>query len=224
MQVVETRRRSLRKPVFIGQIVDGPLPDGRASTVLANHLESLYKTIAFARVTANEMNGLEIRHRAPPSAAGADARPRKSLRDITKAHEKDVPFGIISAMENDAMLFKDEVYAIQGAVFDVYRNMGNGWREEVYQQCLELELANRGIPFESKRELPIFYKGRKIEKTYIPDVICYGQIILELKAVSELTNEHRAQLLNYLRMTKSKLGLLINFAAYPKVRIERYAN
>ena len=84
--------------------------------------------------------------------------------------------------------------------------------------------ADRGIPFESKRELPIFYKGRKIEKTYIPDVICYGQIILELKAVSELTNEHRAQLLNYLRMTKSKLGLLINFAAYPKVRIERYAN
>ena len=127
-------------------------------------------------------------------------------------------------MENDAMLFKDEVYAIQGAVFDVYRNMGKGWREEVYQQCLELELADRGIPFESKRELPIFYKGRKIEKTYIPDVICYGQIILELKAVSELTNEHRAQLLNYLRMTKSKLGLLINFAAYPKVRIERYAN
>ena len=151
-------------------------------------------------------------------------RTRKSLRDITKADEKDVPFGIISAMENDAMLFKDEVYAIQGAVFDVYRNMGNGWREEVYQQCLELELADRGIPFESKRELPIFYKGRKIEKTYIPDVICYGQIILELKAVSELTNEHRAQLLNYLRMTKSKLGLLINFAAYPKVRIERYAN
>ena len=120
------------------------------------------------------------------------------------------------------MLFKDEVYAIQEAVFDVYRNMGNGWREEVYQQCLEL--ADRGIPFESKRELPIFYKGRKIEKTYISDVICYGQIILELKAVSELTNEHRAQLLNYLRMTKSKLGLLINFAAYPKVRIERYAN
>ena len=115
-------------------------------------------------------------------------------------------------MENDAMLFKNEVYAIQGAVFDVYRNMGNGWREEVYQQCLEL--ADRGIPFESKRELPIFYKGRKIEKTYISDVICYGQIILE----------HRAQLLNYLRMTKSKLGLLINFAAYPKVRIERYAN
>ena len=94
----------------------------------------------------------------------------------------------------------------QGAVFDVYKTMGNMWGEEVYQQCLEKELALRNIPFEAKKELPIFYKGEKIEKKYIPDVFCFGKIILELKAVGALADEHRRQILNYLRMTKFKLG------------------
>lgn len=124
---------------------------------------------------------------------------------------------------NDTLLYKDEVYAIQGAVFEVYKQMGNAWHEEVYQQCLERELALRGIPFEAKKELPIYYKGEPIAKTYIPDVFCYGQIILELKAVDALGDEHRRQLLNYLRITGCKLGLLINFGAYPRVAIERYA-
>lgn len=125
---------------------------------------------------------------------------------------------------NDTLLYRDEVYAIQGAIFDVYREMGNAWHEEVYQQCMERELKLRGIPFESKRELPIFYKGKPIEKKYIPDLFCYDKIIVELKAVGQLANEHRAQLLNYLRITKCKLGLLVNFGAYPKVGIERFAN
>ena len=124
---------------------------------------------------------------------------------------------------NDSLLYRDEVYAIQGAIFDVYREMGNAWHEEVYQQCMERELEIRGIPFESKRELPIFYKGEPIEKKYIPDLFCYGKIIVELKAVGQLANEHRAQLLNYLRITKCKLGLLVNFGTYPKVGIERFA-
>lgn len=127
-------------------------------------------------------------------------------------------------MNENALLHKDEVYAIQGAIFEVYKQMGNGWREEVYQQCLELELADRGIPFESKRELPVYYKGRKIEKTYVPDLICHGTIILELKSVSAIGVEHRLQLLNYLRMTHARLGLLVNFASFPKVEIERIAN
>ena len=80
----------------------------------------------------------------------------------------------------DKLLYRDEVYAIQGALFDVYKTMGNMWGEEVYQQCLEKELALRNIPFEAKKELPIFYKGEKIEKKYIPDVFCFGKIILEL--------------------------------------------
>jgi len=121
------------------------------------------------------------------------------------------------------MLFKDEVYAIQGAVFEVYKTMGNMWAEEVYQQCLELELEARGIPFSAKAELPIFYKGKKIVKAYIPDVICYGQIILELKACQMIADEHRRQILNYLRITGHHLGLLVNFGDYPKVAIERFA-
>ena len=125
-------------------------------------------------------------------------------------------------MENK-LLYRDEVYAIQGAVFDVYKEMGNAWHEEVYQQCLERELADRGIPFEAKKELPIHYKGKPIEKTYIPDLFCFGKIILELKAVDALADEHRRQILNYLRITHCKLGLLINFGAYPRVAIERFA-
>ena len=124
---------------------------------------------------------------------------------------------------NNELLFKAEVYAIQGAIFEVYKHMGNAWHEEVYQQCLERELASRNIPFEAKKELPIYYKGEPIAKTYIPDVFCYDQIILELKAVASLADEHRRQILNYLRITKRKLGLLVNFGSYPRVTIERYA-
>ena len=123
----------------------------------------------------------------------------------------------------DKLLYRDEVYAIQGAVFDVYKEMGNAWYEEVYQQCLERELADRGIPFEAKKELPIHYKGKPIEKTYVPDLFCFGKIILELKAVDALVDEHRRQILNYLRITYCKLGLLINFGSYPRVAIERFA-
>ena len=123
----------------------------------------------------------------------------------------------------DKLLYREEVYAIQGALFDVYKTMGNMWGEEVYQQCLEKELALRKIPFEAKKELPIFYKGEKIEKKYIPDVFCFGKIILELKAVGALADEHRRQILNYLRMTKCKLGMLVNFGSCPRVTIERFA-
>lgn len=123
----------------------------------------------------------------------------------------------------DELLYRDEVYAIQGAVFEVYKILGNGYKEEVYQQCLERELAMRGIPFDSKKELTIVYKGKPIEKTYIPDLWCYGKIILELKAVRELTPEHFAQIDNYLKLTGCKLGLLINFGSYPKVTIKRWA-
>ena len=125
-------------------------------------------------------------------------------------------------MQSD-MIYKDEVYAIQGAIFDVYKEMGNLWQEDVYQQCLEIELSKRSIPYEAQRPLKIFYKDEPIEKTYIPDLLCYGKIIVELKAVSKLADEHRRQILNYLRITKSRLGLLVNFGSYPRVEIERFA-
>ena len=113
---------------------------------------------------------------------------------------------------------------MRGAIYEVYRELGNGFREEVYQQCLERELMSRCIPFDTKKELRIFYKGVPIEKTYIPDFYCYGKIIVEIKAVETLTKEHRAQLMNYLRLTSSKLGLLVNFGAYPKAVVEQWAN
>lgn len=118
-------------------------------------------------------------------------------------------------------LFKDESYAIRGAIFEVYREMGSGFLEAVYQECLERELHKQNIPFVSQPELQLFYKGEKLNQAYKPDLICCGQIVVELKAVKEICNEHRAQLHNYLQATKLRLGFLVNFGHYPKATIER---
>ena len=134
-----------------------------------------------------------------------------------------MPFGIIRLMEDAKLIYPEECYAIRGAIFEVYHELGNGFREEVYQQCLERELAVRGIPFDSKRELKIFYKGEPIEKTYIPDFVCYDKIIVEIKAVDALSAEHRSQVMNYLKLTRFKLGLLVNFGSYPKAAVEHWA-
>ena len=122
---------------------------------------------------------------------------------------------------DEKMLFKTEVYAIQGAIFDVYREMGCGFLEAVYQEGLERELHLRDIPFVAQKDLLLKYKGQALEQRYKPDIICFDKIIVELKAVSELGNDHRAQLFNYLRASGLRLGLLVNFGHYPKVQIER---
>jgi GxxExxY protein len=119
------------------------------------------------------------------------------------------------------ILFKDEVYAIQGAVFDVYREMGCGFLEPVYQECLEKELKVCGIPFEPQKELRLSYKGEVLNLTYKPDLVCYGTVIVELKAVKEIDDIHRAQVFNYLKATGLRLGLLVNFGHYPKATVER---
>jgi GxxExxY protein len=119
------------------------------------------------------------------------------------------------------ILYRDEVYAIQGAVFDVYREMGCGFLEPVYQECLEKELMVRGIPFESQKELRLRYKGEVLNLTYKPDLICYGTIIVELKAGKEIDDVHRAQVFNYLKATGLRLGLLVNLGHYPKATVER---
>jgi GxxExxY protein len=100
--------------------------------------------------------------------------------------------------------------------------MGFGFLEPVYQECLERELLLRGIPHRAKPELKLAYKGAVLTQTYEPDFICYDAIIIELKAVRELAPEHAAQVLNYLKATGLKLGLLVNFASYPKATIKRY--
>ena len=127
-------------------------------------------------------------------------------------------------MEMQNAIYPDECYAIRGAIYEVYRELGNGFKEEVYQQCLEREFTTRGIPFDAKQELRIFYKGESIDKTYVPDFMCFGKIIVEIKAVDTLTKEHRAQLMNYLKLTRYRLGLLVNFGAYPKAAVEHWAN
>ena len=122
-----------------------------------------------------------------------------------------------------AIIYKEESYAIQGAIFEVYREMGCGFLEAVYQECLEKELAKQEIPFVSQPELKLFYKSKELQKTYKPDLICFGRIIVELKAVKEIVPEHEAQILNYLKAADMKLGLLVNFGSYPKSTIKRFA-
>ena len=123
-------------------------------------------------------------------------------------------------MSND-ILYKEESYKIVGACFEVYREKGCGFLESVYQECLEVEFRLQGIPFDPKKLLALEYKGCPLRSTYQPDFICYEKIVLELKAVTELADEHRAQIQNYLKATGMKLGLLVNLGHFPKVQWER---
>jgi GxxExxY protein len=108
-------------------------------------------------------------------------------------------------------IYKDEGYRLMAAAFEVYNVRGYGLGEEIYQECMELELGSRGIPFSPKRELACFYKGHELAKRYVPDLFVFGNIIAELKAVRTLLPEHEAQLVNYLRLTRQPVGYLINF-------------
>lgn len=123
----------------------------------------------------------------------------------------------------DGFLFKDEAFRIRGAIFHVYRTMGSGFLEAVYQECLAIEFAKRGVPFEPLKALPLRYDGVVLRQTYVADFVCFGQIIVELKALRAIAPEHRAQVINYLRAAEMKLGLLVNFGAAPGVEIERFA-
>lgn len=131
-------------------------------------------------------------------------------------------FSVNSVLSVDKKLvFEKETYAIRGAIFEVYPEMGCGFLEAVYQECLEKEFTRKGIPFSAQQELILSYKGESLRQTYRPDLICYGSIIVELKALSATTGEHKAQVLNYLKATGLKLGLLVNFGCHPKATIER---
>ena len=120
-----------------------------------------------------------------------------------------------------SLRFEEETFAIRGAVFEVYRVMGHGFLEAVYQECLEKELTARDIPFIAQQELRLCYKGETLRQFYKPDLICFGKIIVELKAISALSGEHKAQVLNYLKATGYEVGLLVNFGCYPKAIVER---
>lgn len=119
------------------------------------------------------------------------------------------------------LIYKEESFAILGACFEVYKDKGCGFVEPVYQECLAIEFEHRAIPFIAQAQLDLFYRGRKLTPYYKPDFICFGKIIVEIKAVSRLIAEHRAQTMNYLKSTGYDLGLLINFAHFPGVEHER---
>jgi GxxExxY protein len=109
------------------------------------------------------------------------------------------------------LLLRDEVFAIVGAAMEVYNVLGPGFHEGVYQEALEIECADRAIPFESQKPLVIGYKGRVLQKTYVADLICYRALIAELKAIEKLTSKEESQLLNYMKATGLRVGLLLNF-------------
>ena len=119
------------------------------------------------------------------------------------------------------LLLKDEVYNIIGAAIEVHRELGPGFLEAVYQEALERELTERQIPFVSQQVLTVHYKGKPLQKQYQADLICYEQIIVELKALNQLSGKEEAQLLNYLKATGLRVGLLINFGSTGKLEWKR---
>ena len=121
----------------------------------------------------------------------------------------------------DELLYRDEVYHIVGACMAVHKDKGNGFVEPVYQDALEIELELAGIPFDAQRNYQIHYRDRPLKHSYTPDLLCYDKIIVELKAAKALTDELRAQLLNYLKVTGLPLGLLVNFGSFPRLEWER---
>jgi len=119
------------------------------------------------------------------------------------------------------IVLKEESYRIVGACFEVYNAMGCGFLEAVYQECLGIEFSNQEIPFKAQIPLELTYKGQVLEQKYVPDFTCFEKVIVEIKALKELSDEHRAQVHNYLKATGYRLGLLVNFGQHPKLQYER---
>jgi len=111
------------------------------------------------------------------------------------------------------LLLKDEVYAVVGAAMEIHREKGFGFAEPVYQECMEIELADRRIPMEAQKEMSIFYKNRKLKKGYVADFVTHGKVIVELKALDKLTSREESQVINYLKSSDLEVAVLINFGA-----------
>ena len=124
-------------------------------------------------------------------------------------------------MYREDLLFRDEVHKIIGAAMAIHRYFGCGFTEKVYQDALEIELGNQNIPFEREVELHAIYNGQELASTFKPDFICYNKTIVELKAVQELDDIHRAQAINYGKVAESEIALLINFGE-TSLKFERY--
>ena len=119
------------------------------------------------------------------------------------------------------LIYKEEVFAIVGAAIEVHKTLGPGFLEPVYQEGLEIESRSRDLPFESQKVLQIRYKEHILKKGYIADLIYFGKIVVELKALDRLSGREESQLLNYLKATGMKVGVLINFGSHPKLEWKR---
>lgn len=119
------------------------------------------------------------------------------------------------------IIYREESYKIIGACFEVYKQKGCGFTEPIYQECLAVEFGLQGIPFVAQPIVEMDYKGMRLEQHFRLDFVCYEKIVVELKALSKLIDEHRAQTLNYLNANKFRLALLVNFGHYPKLEYER---
>ncbi len=122
------------------------------------------------------------------------------------------------------LILKDEVYAIIGDVIEVHRELGPGFLEAVYQEAMEMELSAKAIPFEAEKPIRVRYKGQLLNKRYFADLVCFDQIIVELKALNRLSGNEQAQILNYLKATDFKVGLLINFGSQRRLEWKRFVN
>ena len=127
------------------------------------------------------------------------------------------------AKDLNEIIFQEESYRIIGAAIEVHTELGNGFAEPVYQEALAIEFEIRGIPYEKEKQLKISYKNRILKKHYQSDFVCYDKIIVEAKALSQLTSDHESQVLNYLKATSFRLGLLINFGE-SRLVYKRFAN
>ena len=119
------------------------------------------------------------------------------------------------------LLLKDEVYAIVGAAMEVYNQLGPGFLEPIYQEAMEIETVGRNIPTKPQQKIVVLYKGKRLKKFYIADLLCYDQVIVEIKAIDTLTSREESQLINYLKATGLKVGLLINFGSHSKLEWRR---
>jgi GxxExxY protein len=120
------------------------------------------------------------------------------------------------------LIYKDEVFAIVGAAIEVHRVLGSGFLEAVYQEAMEIEAAVRKIPFVSQQIIQIQYKQHTLKKEYIADMVCFEKIIVEFKALDKLTGREESQVINYLKATGYKVGVLINFGSHPKLEWKRF--
>ena len=119
-------------------------------------------------------------------------------------------------------MFSEETFLIIGAAMEVYNELGYGMSEPIYQECQSIVCTEKSIPWEREKPMTMFFRGQELKKKYIADFVCFGDLIVEIKAVSELNNDHRAQLFNYLRITDAYAGILINFGHPKKLFSERY--